>query len=401
MDDLKPLEPDDSSPKEPRKGSARERRDRRRQRGQHVSAPTSARARLTQRQLTPAGGFKMPQITIPHTRLLFSAAAGLLAIVLVIAILARLKNNAPQLAPNGIWIGTHWTYENPGNDELVALASRLRDNRIGTVYAWVSLLNANNAWAGANQSDSFDTVKDKVKGFVQQFRLVYPNVRLYGWVSIPALGAPNRLSDTKVQQTVADFSQQIVTDMGFDGVFINVDGVTDNNENYLTLLRQVRDTIGITKSLSVGVPPDWTPTGADIPISRVYAPGTVWSDDYKQRVALIADQLAVMAFNSGLTINTDYSQWLAYQVKTFSDAVAQVQDGKNPVKIVIGISTDLAQLPTHDPAVENVNSALSGIRLGLQQAGANAQFVQGVAIYPEWSTDDSEWADFQAGESQK
>ena len=32
--------------------------------------------------------------------------------------------------------------------------------------------------------------------------------------------------------------------------------------------------------------------------------------------------------------------------------------------------------------------------MGYQQAGANASYVKGIAIYADWTTDDTEWSDF-------
>jgi hypothetical protein len=118
---------------------------------------------------------------------------------------------------------------------------------------------------------------------------------------------------------------------------------------------------------------------------------------------LLADEIVVMAFNSGFTSDSDYSQWLAYQVKTFADAVSGLQNpgDQNTARLVIVIPTTDAQLPAHDPNVENIGSALSGIRLGLQQAGTKAQFVKGLALYAEWSTDDTEWQQFQTGWGEK
>ena len=70
-----------------------------------------------------------------------------------------------------------------------------------------------------------------------------------------------------------------------------------------------------TQFLAVAVPPDWTPSDAGIVVPRQIEPGTVWEQSYKQRVALLANQIFVAAYNAGFETAADYSAWVAYQVQ--------------------------------------------------------------------------------------
>ncbi len=196
-----------------------------------------------------------------------------------------------------------------------------------------------------------------------------------------------------MQQNIADFSASVVTELGFDGVFLNIEPVWTDDENFLELLRKVRASVGDDVTISVAAPPDWSPENADIPVPPLIVPGTIWETEYKQSVALLADQIAVMAYNSGLSSPTDYEQWMAYQVAAFAQAVGELGQG---TELLIGIPTYDAEPPGHDPLVENVESALDGYADGLEQAGEAASFVRGVAIYAGWTTDDLEWAQFGA-----
>ncbi len=371
-----------SSPEPPRKSRARERHERRKEREQSMAQPSGG---VSRRQLVPSGGFKMPEIHLPANRLMLYGVAGVVFILAVIFILGRLKNNAPQLGSNAIWIGTQWTYDVPDENQVNGLVQKLTDHRIGTVYAWVSLLQPNNTWT--------DTVKlDQVKAFAKEFKRLYPKANLYGWLSIGSQGADgnNRLGDPNVQQMIADFSQRIIAEFGFDGIALNIVPVSNNDENYLALLRKVRATIGETGVMAVAVPPDWTPADANIPMPPQIAPDTFWDEPFKQRVALLADQLIVTAYNSGLPTPADYSAWVAYQIKSFTTAITDLQ---TTTEILIGVPTYDAQLPTHDPAVENVTSAVDGIRQGLGQvSGDAAKLVKGIAIYAEWQTSDDDWS---------
>jgi hypothetical protein len=375
------------NPPAPRKGRARERYERRRAR-QHTT-PQPASARGAPRQLKPAGGFELPRISLPENRLIFYGIGAVAFAVIVVVALGFLKNEPAETEPNAIWIGTEWTYEEPDEAAINQLVQRLREHKIGTVYAWVTWLQEDGSWRGTT---SFDSVKQ----FVQQFNKAYPEALLYGWVGFPVnVGDDDgyRLDDSDLQQKVADFSQRVVTEFGFDGVFLNVEPVwNDDAADFLELLRRVRVAVGDTRPISVAVPPDWSPSDAQIPVPPQIIPGTVWDKEFKQRVAFLADQIVLMAYNGGLSKPDDYAEWVAYQVKAYADALSDPETG---TELVIGIPTYDAQLPAHDPSIENVTSAIKGIRDGLAQAGDAGAVVQGVAIYAEWETDDTEWEQFK------
>lgn len=365
-----------------RKNSARERHQRRKQQG--MAAPTA-----TSRQLRPSGGVKMPEVRIPTNRLVIYGIAGAIFLIIVIMFIGRLKNTAPKTSANAIWISTQWTYDSPDDATLAALVQKLRDHQIGIVYAWVSLLQSNNAWSDTGKLDA-------VKAFVQRFKRLYPEAQLYGWLSIDAqpVDSNTRLSDTSMQQIVADFSQRMTAEFKFDGVMLNVVPVFNNDENFLSMIRKVKTAIGEKSSLALAVPPDWTPTDVSIPKPPRIEPGTIWDEAYKQRVALIADQVVVTAYNSGIASNTDYSAWMAYQVKTFTKALEGLQTSTGipaSTELLVGVPAYAAQPLTHETSVENIASAVAGIRTGLADSGTAGKYVKGIAVYFESQMSEDDW----------
>jgi hypothetical protein len=339
------------------------------------------------RQIRPSGSFQLPKLRLPSgsNRIILYGVAGGLFILLVIFALGRLKNNTNQsdLEPNAIWLGTQWTYDNPADSSMSVLAQRLGDNQIGTVYAFVSLLQPDGSWTDTGKLDA-------VKSFVDRLKRTSPKAHVYGWLSIGSQGLDgnDRLGDTGVQQNIADFSQRMMTDFDFDGVLLNVVPIINGNESYLALLRKVRATIGEDALLAVAVPPDWTPQDAGIAVPKQIEPGTIWDEGYKQRVALLANQIYVAAYNAGFDTPADYSAWTAYQVKTFAKAIADLD---TTTELIIGVPTYEAAPPDHDPAVENATTAIQGIISGLSDAGSAAQFVHGIGVYAEWETTEDEW----------
>lgn len=318
------------------------------------------------------------------------AAAGVM--IAVIVGLALFKDEPLAETPNAIWLGSEWTHETRPADQMARLVGRLQENNIGTVYARVSWLRDDLTWAGhAEQNDGFDAVRESVQRFTVQLKTMYPDVTLYGWVDFPVNRGPQgyRLNDAAAQAAVADFSLVIVTELGFDGVFLNVSPVLEPNaDDFVGLLQRVKLRMGDNGPVAVAVPPDYTPTAENIPQSPLYAPGTAWTKQFKQRVALLTDEIALTPYSTGLNDRAAYEDWLAYQVEAYARAVAELDSS---AQIMVGIPTYDSDPPLQNASVENVSAALSGVEKGIALAGRASQYVKGVALFAEWTTDDSEW----------
>lgn len=396
-----------------RRGRARDRVQRRRQgQGQAVTPPIVARegSRAIPRAIaTPGRAARPSQVGRDTPRLDLSALPlntlrialySIGAVVLVVGVIAALSlfsNDAPSAGPNALFVGTEWTYDTRTDADVEAMVARLRDNQIGTVYAWVAWVPASGEWSGGSRP--YSEREPNIIRFVTQFKRAYPEARLFAWLGVPvedlATGIPYRLNDTAFHQNVANFSAYTIDDLGFDGVFLNVEIVWDRYGNdFIQLINTVRLEIGQAE-IAIPVIPDWTPVDASIPKPTTIVPGTVLSQDLKERLLLITDQVVVMAYNSALTSPFDYIDWYAYQVETYARAVEAV--GGAGVEILIGIPTYGNEPPGHDVNVENMSTALNGLRQGIELAGSTGRHVTGAAIYGWWETDDTEWLQFNQG----
>lgn len=331
------------------------------------------------------------QMRMPVNRVGVYLVGSLIFVVVIVFVLGQIRNRPDVAPPNAIWLGTEWTFDPITEAQVFALTERLRQHQMGTVYAYTAYLRADGTWS-AQEPERIASVMQ----FIEWFRQFYPEAELYAWVGVPveAPDIPYRGDDETLHRAVADFSKRVVDEYGFDGVHLNVEQIWNGDEGYLALLRQVRQTVGNQVFVSVTIPPDWSPIGAGIPVPPLIVPGTVWERDYKQSVALLVDQMVVMAYNSGLGAPSDYTQWMAYQVQTFAESISELGGG---TEIVIGIPTYDDAPPGHYASVENVLTAVEGVKLGLQQADDAADFVVGTAIYASWETDDQEWNDYMSG----
>ncbi|MBN1965913.1 MAG: hypothetical protein JW910_14780, partial [Anaerolineae bacterium] len=294
----------------------------------------------------------------------------------------------PASDHNAVWLGIDWGRDVQETERVENLAEILRYNGIDTLYIWTTWLQADGTWS--------ETTFANMSAFLTQLRAAYPDARLYAWIGVPVDTPQYRLDDDVVRGTVATFAGRAIAEFGFDGIHLNAEPVWDGDEYFRALLREVRQVIGAEVPLSVAVPPDWNTGAPGIPVGPLTSPGLAWSVEYKQAVALLADEIAVMAYNSGLGSMQDYQTWMAFQVTQFASAIASL--GSN-TRLIMGIPTYDAEPPGHDPAVENVPAAISGVRLGIEQLAEQdegaAGLVQGVGIYAYWSTDLVEWTSYR------
>lgn len=371
-------------PREP--GRARQRiQQRRAERSQSVRREPRRSRSLS--QLVPAGGITLPKISVTRAQLLpFSIVGAALFIAVIVVILGRVRNEAPELPPNALWVGEDWTQNAHSQEEIAIFVRNLRERRIGTVYAWMSWLQADLTW---NNADRFGSVR----AFVTQVRALYPELQLLAWIAVPVdAGQGYRIDSPDVQTQVAQLSESAVQEFGFNGVFIDVPILSDD-DNFLALLRRARASIGDTDILAAAVLPDLRPSDESVPASPQIAPGTEWSFAFKQSVILLVDQIAIMAFYSNLTDAADYSLWTAYQIESYVNAIDAL-GAPIPTALIIALPTLDADPRGHDPLVENIASAAAGIRLGQERVGELARYVRGAGIYAEYTTDEAEWAQF-------
>ena len=130
-----------------KRGTARYRQQRRKDRQQTL---TQKRERRRSNQLIPEGGFKLPAIPFVNKQTLYIGYS-VIAVLLIIGMVLVLRYiNPPEATtpPNGIWLGTGWTYDRPQEAAVADLVRTLRGSQIGITYAWVSYLRSDATWSG-------------------------------------------------------------------------------------------------------------------------------------------------------------------------------------------------------------------------------------------------------------
>lgn len=172
---------------------------------------------------------------------------------------------------------------------------------------------------------------------------------------------------------VASVTALLETHSGLAGVHLNVEPLPSGDDDFIALLEALREALPPDAILSVAAYPP-APFGRDDTM-------VFWDLDYLARVAEPADQLAFMLYDTGYPLQKVYTaavrRWTIDLLSAPLDA-----------RVLLGVPAyDDAGVPWHDPRVENVASALAGIRSGLATFEHAPATYQGIAVYSEWELD--------------
>jgi len=167
------------------------------------------------------------------------------------------------------------------------------------------------------------------------------------------------------------------------GVHLNVEPWPSGHAGMLRLLEELRSAMPEGKVLSVAAYPPPTRWQPDAHVH--------WDEPYFRAVAQRCDHLAVMMYDAAVPTGKLYTHLMA----RWTEEVVDWSEGRD---VLLGLPAyDDAGVGYHDPAVENLETALAGIHAGLGrldggQQSLGASGYRGVALYSLWEMDDAEWA---------
>lgn len=293
---------------------------------------------------------------------------------------------------NGIWLGHAWLgddawfKENNRESQLIThrgrpaietLATRLRAHRITDLFPHV---------APATLRGELPHV-DEVQ--MEQFLDVFSREpeRVLPWVG--------GVRDTHVfpqsqawrEAFIASLLHLLERHPRLAGIHLNAEPWPSGDPHMLVLLDELREALPPAKLLSIAAypPPTWWH-----PHPEVH-----WDESYFRAVASRSDHLAVMMYDTGIVLQKPYrhlmSEWTR-EVLRWS-----VHDERStPVLLGLPAYED-ADVMYHNPRVENLWNGLLGIHAGLHTMAGPPPHYQGIAIYAEWTTDESEWRMLREG----
>lgn len=309
----------------------------------------------------------------------------LLAAVVVLALLSYLAvSPSGDAAPhpfnhdrNATWLEHRWLERSHSGHEMDALFRRLKDRGVQYVYPHLIPFDAGGRLPPHDRA--------QLRSFLHTARQAAPEMKVLPWVGGLRVGHRRQRSGTidlpnmLQRQTIAAECRGLI-DEGFDGIHVNVEPVGNGDDDFIALLRAMRAAIGERALLSVS-------TTRPGPFALPVAPNFLWTPAYYARVGAVVDQLVVMAYDTALPTAMLYRRYLAYAAERTTTALPAERTG---ARVLMGVPTYEPRGIMHRKNVETLDNALLGIVAGLRGVGGGGTF-EGVALYAEWTTTESEW----------
>lgn len=335
----------------------------------------------------------MSALLAPRNRLRI-AAAGVAIIASVVAGSLALRSPDPLPLHNAIWLDRAWTFGELESDRLRSLTDRLVENQIGTAYVYVSSLGIDNHWSGGLEGTSgFMDSRSVVADFVRALKNQNERLRVFGWIEIwtQLENADNyRFANIDLHRNIAEFSRLMVSQLGFDGVLLDVKPLFSDNDDVVRLIGRVKSAVGSQIPVAVAVTADLTPPELREQSIRSIAPGTMWSRSFKKKVMAAADEVVLLMYQSYRKTPLDYVDWVAYHVATY------INEMEDETDVLVSIPHYSGASSAHDPQIETMAIALDGVSKGLRRLdGDKRSRLTGIAIYSDEQLSQTDWNVFR------
>jgi hypothetical protein len=318
----------------------------------------------------------------PAMRLSLGAICSLAAVTGIIAAAtgAEVKTGVFDRGDNALWMRRHWMHENPAPVEIAALAGSLGAHGIKRIYPFLGPMDRE-GWPGWRSKAGFVRYDpERAARFFAEMRRIAPEIRVMPWTG-GLLDRDVNLKDERQRKAFADHMRRLV-EAGADGVHLNIEPLASGAPEYLELLRNVKAAIG-PRTLSVAALPP--------PIPGRPGEDMHWELPFLREVCRNADEIAVMAYNTGLTSPPAFESLIATWTKDLAVALPPPRTGG--CEWLMGVPAYDDDKDYHRPDVETIEHSLNGIVAGLR-AVKNLEHFRGVAIYASFTTDERKWTVF-------
>lgn len=321
-----------------------------------------------------------------------SGIAALIAIPTTIAVFAATlwaaagaPDQSPHYSngPNAVWSRHQWVGETHTSVEYDDLVAEFKTNRITDAFFHVGPLEGD----GSILARRYPNAPELIANLKRRM----PELRPQAWIGqvIPEGGGPLELANPEVRQRIVE-SSKIFVEMGFAGIHYNIEPVPSGDPSFIDLLRRSRamtSRAGALLSIAAEEPDSSRVLGG---VGRFLSSGYhAWEYSYYLEVIPLVDQIAVMAYDSGLPIDWVYTAI----VRRYTARLITLVGGQ--VTLFVGVPTYEDETTVHTSKAENVTSALKGISQGVDGYTDAELKSFGVAIYAQWTTDETEWATYR------
>lgn len=332
------------------------------------------------KQRSTRGHVRRQRQSLPNWLLALLAIIALIALALLTRQIIRLLQGDGDLSSrsqsNRTWLSEGWTLNDISEENIELLVERLEASNITMIYVQTGQWRA----SGEYREHPF------AEQFREQLKDAAPDIKVLDWITVQE----SEYSSSTSQTSAVNYARRSIEEWGYDGIHIRGFSVFTGDQNYVRLLRALAEVVEQPNILSVTVPPDLIPTDPDIP-RATGNPSISWQTQYKGQIAILVDEIVIMAHGSGLINSEDYQAWAAYQIETYANDIDRIDID---VDIIVAIPT-YPETTGHNPAVESVQAASEGARQGIRDAGDAGDRVIGAGIFVHDEATNVDWETFQ------
>jgi hypothetical protein len=280
---------------------------------------------------------------------------------------------------NALWMRHQWVDTAQKPEQYEQLAAKLKAREITDIFVHVGPLNAQ----GLIEPEKYP----QARHFISSLKQHYPELRIQAWIGQVEKkgGGPLDLDNQQVRQNIVTTSE-IFLNLGFDGIHYNIEPIYSGDERILDLLHQTRvltSTRSATLSLATDeLAPFWE---AERLVQQLRTRAAFWDVAYYRAIAEPVDQIAVMMYDTYLTEPWLFSQLVKWETRNLVPIIG------DRATLFMGVPTYEDERIGFHPEAENMESGLKGIQQGIQPYSEEQLTHFGVALYAEWTTDDTEW----------
>lgn len=287
--------------------------------------------------------------------------------------------DAGATAADGLWLGHAWVDGRHNQSDVDALADRLRRTGIHDLFVHTGPLAADGSLDPA--------LRPRARWLTTALHLALPGVRVQSWLGETVGPGGLDPDDSATRDRIVTSARQVLDD-GFDGVHLDLEPLADGTPGFLTLLSQVHElTLARHAVLSVAAHQLEPLPGLEEPEQWLAGKPHFWSTGYLHDVASRVDEVAIMAYDSGVPLETAYTGYVHVQTELALKAVPP------RVTLLIGLPAYHTDEPGHTGA-ETVAAAVKGVRMAL---GGLTSRPFGVSMYADFSATAEDWQAYLTG----
>lgn len=286
---------------------------------------------------------------------------------------------------DALWLGHAWVDGRKSDEDVRALAERLRGTGIRDLYVHAGPLEHDGTLPKAAYR--------KAGRLVAAVHRELPGVRVQAWLGdVLATEGPDglRLERAATRAAIIASARDVLA-AGFEGTHFDLEPLHSGDRDYLSLLDDLR---ALTRAqhavLSVAAHQIDPLPGFHSFWGTTTGHPKWWSQAYFGQVARRVDQIAVMSYDTMQPLQSLYGGYVAQQTSLALEVTPESTD------LLMGLPFYHENRFGHWAHAETVPAAVRGVRLGLSRTDADrARF--GVALYVDFAATEADWAAYREG----